>query len=128
MRGLDMQDQSVKDTVLIAPLDSFADRFPAPFPGGVTALRHGSLTAELWKAEGYDEMFWHDHPQDELYVIVSGNAAFVSEDGEYPSRKAGDVVFCPARLKHNFKDFSDDFVVWIFVYGPMGGEAKGRQR
>src|SRR5688572_19887601 len=116
-----MQNQSQQNTVLIARIKDYANKFPAPFPGGVMALKHGSLEAEIWKTVGYDEMFWHDHPQDELYVIVSGSATFVSENEEVPSCNSGDIVFCPAGLKHNFKDFTDDFVTWIIVYGPQGG-------
>src|SRR5438876_9481929 len=105
-----MQDQSYEGKVLVARIQDYADQFPAPYPGAVEAFNHGSLTAELWKAEGQHEMFWHDHPQDEIYVIVSGSATFVSERGGIPSCNAGDIVFCPARLKHNFKDFTRDFV------------------
>ena len=109
-------------TVQVARIQDLKDKFPAPFPGGVHALQHGSLTAKLWKGEGYDDMFWHAHAQDEIYVIVSGSGTFASEQGEVPSCYAGDVVFCPAGLKHHYKNFTDDFVVWIFVYGPRGGE------
>ena len=121
-----MQTQSQKGTALVARINDYADRFPAPFPGGVEAFRHGTLIAELWKALAYDEMFWHDHPQDEIYMIVSGSATFVAENEEFSSCNAGDVVFCPARLKHNFRDFIKDFVVWILVYGPMGGASAQR--
>jgi mannose-6-phosphate isomerase-like protein (cupin superfamily) len=117
------QHEDHEGKVLVARIQDLADQFPAPYPGAVEALHHGSLTAELWKAEGQPDMFWHHHPQDEIYVIVSGTATFVSERGVTPSCNVGDVVFCPAGLKHNFKDFSRDFTVWIFVYGPSGGES-----
>jgi len=118
------QHERYERTVLVARIQDLANQFPAPYPGAVEALNHGSLTAELWKAEGQPDMFWHDHPQDEIYVVVSGSATFVSERGATPACSAGDVVFCPAGLKHNFKDFTRDFIVWIFVYGPTGGESK----
>ena len=108
--------------VTIARIQHYADQFPAPFPGGVHTLQHGSLTAKLWKGEGYIDMFWHAHAQDELYVIVSGGATFASEQGELQSCGPGDVIFCPAGLRHHFKNFTGNFVVWIFVYGPRGGE------
>lgn len=121
-----MAGQTTDEPVLTSHVRDLADKFPAPFPGAIVGLHHGTLTAELWKAVGYEEMFWHDHPQDEIYVVISGNATFVNERGEIPNCHAGDIVFCPAGLKHTFRNFTDDFVVWIFVYGPRGGE-KGRK-
>jgi hypothetical protein len=32
------------------------------------------------------------------------------------------VLFAPAGVVHRFEDFSDDFLVRIFFYGPEGGE------
>jgi hypothetical protein len=119
-----MQTHSHEGTAAVVRIGDYSARFPAPYPGGVEAFQHGSLAADLWKSVGYDEMFWHDHPQDELYVIISGGATFVSEKDAFLSCNAGDLVFCPAHLKHNFKDFTKDFVVWILVYGPIGGESK----
>jgi hypothetical protein len=29
----------------------------------------------------------------------------------------------PAGHVHRFESFSDDFAVWVFFYGPSGGEA-----
>jgi len=34
-----------------------------------------------------------------------------------------DVLFVKARVVHRFEEFSDDFLVWVFFYGPEGGEA-----
>jgi hypothetical protein len=32
------------------------------------------------------------------------------------------LLFAHAGVVHRFEDFSDDFVVWVFFYGPDGGE------
>jgi len=34
----------------------------------------------------------------------------------------GTVVFVAAGRPHRFEEFSDDFAVWVFFYGPAGGE------
>jgi mannose-6-phosphate isomerase-like protein (cupin superfamily) len=36
----------------------------------------------------------------------------------------GEVLFAPAGVEHRFEDFTDDFVTWVFFYGPEGGEAR----
>jgi mannose-6-phosphate isomerase-like protein (cupin superfamily) len=61
------------------------------------------------------------HARDEAYVVLRGSGEFVSDAG----RKrfgAGDFIFAPARVPHRFENFSDDFAVWVFFYGPDGGE------
>lgn len=35
---------------------------------------------------------------------------------------AGDVLFVAAGVEHRFSNFSEDFVTWVFFYGPQGGE------
>jgi hypothetical protein len=34
----------------------------------------------------------------------------------------GSFLFVAAGQIHRFEDFSDDFAVWVFFYGPKGGE------
>jgi hypothetical protein len=33
------------------------------------------------------------------------------------------VLFAAAGVAHRFENFTDDFAVWVFFYGPEGGEA-----
>ena len=33
-----------------------------------------------------------------------------------------DVLFVKSGDVHRFEDFSDDLLVWVFFYGPEGGE------
>lgn len=37
--------------------------------------------------------------------------------------KTGSFLFVPAGQEHRFEEFSADFAVWVFFYGPHGGEA-----
>ena len=57
-----------------------------------------------------------------VYVIARGTGWFVN--GEARHRFApDDVLFVPAGIVHRFEEFSNDFAVWVFFYGPEGGEA-----
>lgn len=35
-------------------------------------------------------------------------------------------IFVAAGQVHRFEDFSEDLAVWVFFYGPQGGEAGAR--
>jgi mannose-6-phosphate isomerase-like protein (cupin superfamily) len=96
-----------------------------PGPGGeryVELFRHGSLTIELYAPRGYDPQ--GPHSRDEVYAVAQGRGWF--RNGDERHRFApGDVLFVPAGQVHRFEEFTDDMVVWVFFYGPEGGEAKG---
>ncbi len=85
-------------------------------------LGHGSLLVEIYAPRGHDPQT--PHTRDEVYVVVHGEGFFVNG----PDRVRfgpGDVLFVPAGVVHRFEDFTDDLVVWVFFYGPEGGEADG---
>ncbi len=90
---------------------------PQPF---VDVLRHGTLAVEIYKPEKID--IQQPHTRDEVYVIMSGKGMFVNGEQKY-AFQVGDVLFVPAGVVHRFEDFSDDFLTWVFFYGPEGGEA-----
>jgi mannose-6-phosphate isomerase-like protein (cupin superfamily) len=84
-----------------------------------TLLRHGAMSVELYAPQGRDAQT--PHRQDELYVVISGNGAFLNGGARHPFGP-GDVLFVPAGVEHRFEDFSDDFQTWVIFYGPDGGE------
>ena len=96
-----------------------------PPPAGnlaVPIFAHGTLAVELYTPHGHDPQQPHD--RDEVYVVAHGSGLFF--DGA--SRRAvqpGTFIFVPAGQVHRFEDFSSDFAVWVFFYGPRGGEAAG---
>jgi mannose-6-phosphate isomerase-like protein (cupin superfamily) len=94
-----------------------------PGPKGerfVELFEHGTLSVELYAPRGADPQ--SPHTRDEVYVVVEGRGQF--RNGETVHRFGpGDVLFVPARAVHRFEAFSDDLVVWVFFYGPEGGEA-----
>jgi mannose-6-phosphate isomerase-like protein (cupin superfamily) len=96
-----------------------------PGPGGerfTELFRHGSLSIELYAPRATDPQQPHD--RDEVYVVVEGHGTFRNGDQRHPFER-GDVLFVPAYRTHRFEEFSDDLTVWVFFYGPVGGESDG---
>ena len=82
-------------------------------------LEHGSLLVEIYAPRGHDPQ--EPHTRDEVYVVVQGSGLFVYGAITTPFGP-GDVLFVPAGIVHRFEDFTDDLAVWVFFYGPEGGE------
>ena len=93
-----------------------------PTPDGkrsAAVFEHGSLQVKLYAPSGIDPQ--QPHTRDEAYVVARGTGWFVNG----PHRHAfapSDVLFVKAGVVHRFDEFSDDFLVWVFFYGPEGGE------
>lgn len=96
------------------------NRLPGPNGERFAELfAQGSLSIEIYSPRRTDPQ--HPHSRDEVYVIVSGTGRFLrgSEEVVFQS---GDVFFVRAGEAHRFVDFSQDFVTWVFFYGPEGRE------
>jgi mannose-6-phosphate isomerase-like protein (cupin superfamily) len=79
----------------------------------------GTLEVEWYAPVSADRQTPHD--RDEVYVVARGSADFF--DGERDRRVGpGAFIFVAAGREHRFVDFSADFAVWVFFYGPAGGE------
>ena len=83
-----------------------------------TLFKHGTLEIEIYKPEKIDKQ--QPHSRDELYVVATGEGFFIN-DGIKKAVEIGEVLFVPAGIYHKFVDFSEDFAVWVFFYGPLGG-------
>jgi mannose-6-phosphate isomerase-like protein (cupin superfamily) len=84
----------------------------------VTLFEHGSLQVKMYAPRGRDSQM--PHSRDELYVVARGSGVFF--DGASRRRfQTGDVIFAPARSRHRFEEFTDDFAVWVMFYGPEDG-------
>ena len=95
---------------------SRAEAAPKRFAG---LFAHGTLEVEFYAPRGVDSQA--PHTRDEVYVVARGSGWFrcgSARDGV----AAGDFLFVPAGMEHRFEEFSDDFGVWVFFYGPEGGE------
>ena len=82
-------------------------------------FRHGTLRVEIYAPRSRDPQ--EPHRQDEIYVVVQGEGVFVNGETRQ-SFGPGDVLFAGAGELHRFEEFTDDFVTWVFCYGPDGGE------
>lgn len=93
---------------------------PPPGNLAVPIFGHGTLAVEFYTPKGHDPQ--QPHERDEVYVVARGKGSFF--DGV--SRRAvepGTFLFVAAGQVHRFEDFSADFAVWVFFYGPKGGES-----
>ena len=94
-----------------------------PTPDGkrsAAVFEHGSLQVKLYAPRGTDAQ--QPHTRDEAYVVASGTGWFVNGPHRHPIATHY-VRFVKAREVHRFESFSEDFLVWVFFYGPEGGEA-----
>ena len=112
MSGFDERRHIGKGTAMAAVAGPAGPRFRELF-------RHGSLAVEIYHPIGTDPQA--PHTRDEVYVVAEGTGAFVIEGKTVPVGP-GDFLFAPARVPHRFEGFSADFAVWVFFYGPVGGE------
>ena len=93
-----------------------------PTPDGkrsAAVFEHGTLQVKLYAPRGTD--LQQPHTRDETYVVARGRGSFVNGAHRHPI-DVPDVLFVKAGVVHRFEDFSDDFAVWVFFYGPEGGE------
>lgn len=99
-------------------------QMPGPYKDHYAVLlEHGTLEVGLYAPRKTDPQT--PHTRDEVYVVMRGSGWF--RNGE--DRMAfgpGDVLFVPARREHRFEDFTDDLALWVFFYGPAGGEVGGK--
>jgi hypothetical protein len=94
-----------------------------PPPAGnlaVPVFGHGSLAVELYTPAGRDPQQPHD--RDEVYVVARGRGVFF-DGADRHAVEPGSFLFVAAGQPHRFEEFSADFVVWVFFYGPAGGES-----
>ena len=97
------------------------DRLPGPQgEPSVAVFEHGSLVVKLYVPRGHDDQT--PHSQDEIYVVARGSGKFIC-GGAGQAFVPQDVLFAAAGVEHRFENFTDDFAVWVFFYGPEGGEA-----
>ena len=85
----------------------------------IALFEHGTLVVKMYAPRGVDPQ--KPHTRDEIYVVAAGSGNF-ELNGKREPFAVGDVLFAAAGLPHKFVDFSDDLAVWVFFYGPEGGE------
>ena len=86
---------------------------PAPF---VELLRINDLSVEIFAPRLTDQQ--GPHSQDEFYIVSSGSGTF-RRGSEKVAFSAGDLLFVPAGVDHQFESFSSDFVTYVIFFGPV---------
>ncbi len=108
------------DECLKINLSEALRRLPGPQnESSVSLFEHGSLVVKLYAPRGNDRQT--PHSRDEIYVIAQGSGEFVCGTTR-ASFQPNDVIFVAAGVEHRFENFTEDFAVWVFFYGPEGGE------
>lgn len=117
MVGVTMSNQDSRQRLT---LGEALERLPGPQgEQSVLLFEHGSLVVKLYAPRGHDPQT--PHSRDEIYVVAQGSGEFV-RGGTRQTFAPNDVLFVAAEVEHRFENFSDDFAVWVFFYGPEGGE------
>ena len=98
---------------------------PPPGNLAVPVFQHGSLEVEWYSPAGEDRQTPHD--RDEVYVVARGTAVFWNGQVRR-NAAAGTFLFVAAGQPHRFETISVDFGVWVFFYGPVGGESATRSQ
>jgi mannose-6-phosphate isomerase-like protein (cupin superfamily) len=93
---------------------------PPPGNLAVPIFAYGSLEAELYAPRDVDRQ--RPHSRDEIYVVANGKGQFFDGSASHAVER-GSFIFVPAGQEHRFEEFTRDFAVWVFFYGPEGGEA-----
>lgn len=88
----------------------------------VPVMSTRSIDVELYEPRGND--LQKPHTRDELYVVARGGGKFWDGEHRYDVSE-GSLLFVPAGQEHRFEEFTDDFAVWVFFYGPEGGDVSG---
>jgi gamma-glutamylcyclotransferase (GGCT)/AIG2-like uncharacterized protein YtfP len=124
-RSVWLYRHAAPSAVLHTSLDSaLASGPPPPANLAVPVFSHGTLDVELYRPEGVDAQT--PHTRDEIYVVARGKADLF--DGlSHRAVRPGSVIFVPAGHEHRFERFTSDFAVWVFFYGPEGGETNARR-
>jgi len=97
---------------------------PPPGNLAIPVFAHGSAEAELYTPTGRDPQ--KPHTRDEIYVVARGEGLFFDGTQRHEVR-SGSFIFVPAGQEHRFEQFSSDFAVWVFFYGPEGGETDAHE-
>lgn len=101
-------------------IDEFLEKLPLPpnekWKDGVFDLetfRKGNVQLIFFAPRGNDHQTFHD--ADEFYFIARGSGELVIENERFGC-ETGDAFFVPARKKHRFENFTEDFATWAIFF------------
>ena len=62
---------------------------------------------------------WHNHPNEEIYMILEGEAEMALGD-ELQMLRAGQVVYIPSGVFHQLTNLSNVPTCFLYCYSPAG--------
>ena len=69
---------------------------------------------------------WHNHPQEEVYVILEGTGEMCVDD-ERRTLSAGQAVYIPSEAYHQLTNVGDEPLQMLYCYAPAGDVDHWRQ-
>jgi len=69
---------------------------------------------------------WHNHPQEEVYVLLEGEAEMCVGE-EVQTLVAGQTVYIPSEAFHQLTNIGEGPARMIYCYSPAGDVAHWRQ-
>jgi quercetin dioxygenase-like cupin family protein len=89
-------------------------------------LRVPALSMGLYRLKAGQTDEQRPHAEDEVYVIVSGKAAFQA-GGPVQAVAPGSVIFVERNVEHRFVDISEDLTALVFFAPPEGSRKSGSE-
>ena len=95
--------------------------------GGASPIKaQGFCMGYVTLEPGGGQVPWHNHPNEEVYFIVSGRAeACVGE--ERAEVHAGQALYVPPQTFHQLTNLGAEPLVMMYTYSPAGDVAHWRQ-
>ena len=94
-------------------VEEFLKRLPLPAnkkwkegAWNVEPFKKGSVTLVFFAPRGTDYQTFHE--EDEFYFIARGRGEIIIADERFGC-ESGDAFFVPAKARHRFENFTDDF-------------------
>jgi quercetin dioxygenase-like cupin family protein len=94
--------------VRVDPL--FPAKDPAPFSGAYVTFEPGARS------------FWHIHPTGQHLLVTAGVGRTGEWEGKVEEIKAGDVIWCPPKVKHWHGASPTTAVTHIAITGTLDGK------
>ena len=73
-----------------------------------------NFAMRLFEIEPHGHTPYHEHAWEHEVLILKGTGNLVTEEGSFPFNK-GDALFVPGEEKHQFKNASQETLVFICV-------------
>lgn len=103
-------------TAVLSLAEALAKGPPTAGNLAIPILVNEDVEIEIYAPPGTDPQTPHD--RDEVYIVARGTAKFFDGAKRHPV-SPGAYIFVAAHQEHRFEEISDDFVVWVFFYGPV---------